>query len=213
MAYRVEIENLRRLNRILAGVIAGMGVVILGLWAGWYTAPDRIQLAYPPDLRSGGTFGLHEVPPGWVYAFAYYVLQQVNYWQEDGSKDYAANLYRYSAYMTPVLRETLRKDLEERGRQGELLWRTRTVAEVPGHGYAEKRVDVLGNDAWVVWLDLDIRESVRGMPVKNAAVRYPVRVVRYAVNPEQNPFGLALDGYAGDGPRRLSEAELREHAR
>jgi hypothetical protein len=35
-------------------------------------------------------------------------------------------------------------------------------------------------------------------------------VVRQAIDPEANPWGLALDGYASDGPRRLTDAELAE---
>jgi hypothetical protein len=35
-----------------------------------------------------------------------------------------------------------------------------------------------------------------------------LRVVRLSVDPETNPWGLALDGYGATGPRRLSEAEL-----
>ena len=41
-------------------------------------------------------------------------------------------------------------------------------------------------------------------------IRYPIRVVRQAIDPESNPWGLALDGYARDGPRRLTDAELAE---
>ncbi|MCB1904635.1 MAG: DUF2895 family protein, partial [Gammaproteobacteria bacterium] len=71
-------------------------------------------------------------------------------------------------------------------------------------------VDVLKQDVWVVWLDLDLYESVKGMTVKKTAIRYPLRVVRHAVDLEANPWGLALDGFAAEGPRRLSEAELTE---
>jgi len=68
-------------------------------------------------------------------------------------------------------------------------------------------VDLLSKGIWVVWLDLDLYESVKGMTVKRTAIRYPVRVVRQAIDLEVNPWGLALDGFADEGPRRLSEAE------
>ena len=45
-------------------------------------------------------------------------------------------------------------------------------------------------------LDMELIETVRGMTVKNPIIRYPLRVVRYAVDPELNPWGLALDGWA-----------------
>lgn len=100
--------------------------------------------------------------------------------------------------------------MELKARRGELAYRVRGVHEVPGHGYEERRVDVLSSDAWIVWLDLDLLESVKGMTVKQTTIRYPVRVVRQAIDPETNPWGLALDGYASDGPRRLTDAELSE---
>ncbi|MGE3465224.1 MAG: DUF2895 family protein, partial [Pseudomonadales bacterium] len=76
-----------------------------------------------------------------------------------------------------------------------------------GHGYEERRVVLLNEDAWIVWLDLDLLESVKGMTVKRTAIRYPLRVVRYAVDLEANPWGLALDGFGAEGPRRLTDAE------
>jgi len=50
------------------------------------------------------------------------------------------------------------------------------------------------------------------MTVKRTAIRYPLRVVSLAVDPEANPWGLALDGFASEGPRRLTELELGEDA-
>ena len=77
-----------------------------------------------------------------------------------------------------------------KGRQGELAYRVRGVQEIAGHGYEERRVDVLAPGVWVVWLDLNLVESVKGMTVKQTAIRYPLRVVSLAVDPEANPWGL-----------------------
>jgi hypothetical protein len=46
------------------------------------------------------------------------------------------------------------------------------------------------------------------MTVKKTTIRYPLRVVRLSIDPESNPWGLALDGFAASGPRRLSESEI-----
>jgi integrating conjugative element protein (TIGR03746 family) len=86
----------------------------------------------------------------------------------------------------------------------------RGVQEIPGHGLEERRVDLLGPGIWVVWLDLDLFDSVKGMTVKQTAIRYPLRVVRLAIDPETNPWGLALDGYGAEGPHRLRESDLAE---
>lgn len=208
MAYRAEIANLQRENKILYGVIVGLMMVAGGLYAGWYSAPSRLALDIPPDLRNGATLTVGEKHPANVYAFAHYVFQQINYWPEDGTQDYGKAVYRFAAYLTPPYRQQLLEDLKERGKAGELQ-RTRTVAELPGHGYEEKRVDIEGNGSWVVWLDLQVTETVNGVPVKQAALRYPVRVVRYDVSRATNPYGLAIDGYAADGPRRLTPEELK----
>ena len=46
------------------------------------------------------------------------------------------------------------------------------------------------------------------MEIKNVLIRYPIKVVRYNINPETNPWGLALDGFGSEGPKRLTEADL-----
>ena len=99
--------------------------------------------------------------------------------------------------------------MELSSKQGELSDRSRSIQSLPGSTYEERRVDVLSHDSWLVWLDYQIIEHVRGMEVKNVKIRYPVRVVRYAVDPEQNPWGLALDGYGGDGPRKLADEQFQ----
>jgi len=205
--YRYEIDNVRAHLRSLWTIIGVQLVVILALWFGWSQSPRHLTVHVPPDLRSGATQTIDEVPPANVYAFAFYIFQQLNHWSEDGAQDYGKAIFRISPYVTPRYRAELIADMELKGKQGELAYRVRGVQEVPGHGYEERRVDVLASGVWVVWLDIDLFESVKGMTVKKTSIRYPLRVVRLSVNPEANPWGLALDGFAATGPRRLSEAE------
>ena len=206
--YRHEIDNVRAHVRSLWVVIGLQAAVIAGLWYGWSQAPRHLTVHVPPDLRSGAALHAGGVPPANVYAFAYYIFQQLNRWPEDGARDYGKAIFRVSAYLTPRYRADVVADMELKGRRGELTYRVRGVQEIPGHGYEERRVDVLGEGVWVVWLDLDLLESVKGMTVKRTAIRYPLRVVRHAVDLEANPWGLALDGFSADGPRRLTDGEL-----
>ena len=206
--YRSGIDAVRAHNRSLWGVIGILVLVITGQIYSASRIPRAIKLHYPPDLRSGAVLGIDEVPPANVYAFAHYIFQQLHRWPEDGSQDYGLNIYRLAAYLTPRFQAELVADLELRGKRGELAGRTRGVQEIPGHGYEERRVDIPSDDAWVVWLDLSLHETVGGMSVKETHVRYPLRVVRYDVDPEANPWGLVLDGFAGDGPTRLTAREL-----
>ena len=205
--YRYEIDNVRAHLRSLWAVIALEALIIAALWFGWSQAPKQLTVHIPPDLRSGAVLKLDEVTPQNVYAFAFYIFQQLNRWPEDGTRDYGRAIFRVSAYPTPRYRADLTADLALKGRRGELAYRVRGVQPILGHGYEEARVDVLDANAWVVWLDLSLNESVKGMTVKQTAIRYPLRVVRHGVDFEANPWGLALDGFAGEGPRRLDASE------
>ena len=201
--YRLEIDNVRAHVRSLWVVIGLQGCIVLALWFGWSQAPRHLRIHIPPDLRSGAVLEMDEVAPANVYVFAFYIFQQLNRWPNDGASDYGQAIFRISPYLTPRYRNDLVADMELKAKRGELAYRVRGVQEVAGRGFEERRVDVLAPDVWLVWLDLDLLESVKGMTVKHTTIRYPVRVVRLDVDPETNPWGLALDGYGGDGPQRL----------
>lgn len=209
--YRHEIDNVRSHLRSLWVVIGLQLVVIFTLSFGLLRTPDDFTLHIPPDLRSGAVVSPDSPEPTHVYAFAYYIFQQLNRWPEDGSDDFGNAIYALAGYLTPKYLATLTKELEQKGRRGELINRVRGVQQIPGHSYEEARVDVLSDGVWVVWLDLELQESVKGMSIKRTDIRYPLRVVSYAIDPETNPWRLALDGYASEGPRRLEPHELANH--
>jgi integrating conjugative element protein (TIGR03746 family) len=202
--YRYEIDNVRSHLRSLWAVIGLLLTIILALWIGWMRMPATITVHIPPDLRSGAVMTLDEIPAANVYAFAFYIFQQLNRWPEDGAEDYGKAIFRIAAYLTPRFREQLIADMEAKGKQGQLAHRVRSLQAIPGQVFEERRVEVLNQESWVVWLDLELRESVKGMTVKKTAIRYPLRVLRYAVDAEANPWGLALDGFAAEGPQRLA---------
>ena len=205
--YRSENENLRAHIATLRGVAVLLSAIILGLWYGWFHAKGDLRIHIPPDLRSGAVLKSDDPRPENVYAFARTIFQGLNYWPEDGQTDYGKALFAATYYITPGFREILNNDLDLRGKAGELDKRVRSIQEIPGHGYDESRVRVLGNGAWVVTLDFRVHEYVRGTPVKTVAVSYPLRVAAMRTDPTQNPWGLALDGYDGDGPRRIEAAK------
>ena len=200
--YRYAVDQERAMVRALWIVIGGLMMLTLVLGFGLLTAPDRLVVHIPPDLRSGAQFDAGTVGPENVYSFSYYIFQQLNHWPEDGANDYGKAIFVLSPYLTPQFRASLIADMELKAKQGELTNRVRSLQERPGARYEERRVDV-ANDSWVVWLDFLLRETVHGMVVKEAMIRYPLRVVRYKIDPESNPWGLALDGFAGGGPHRL----------
>jgi integrating conjugative element protein (TIGR03746 family) len=206
MRYRSENENLRAHIQTLRGVVGALLVLVIALWHGWERAREDIRIHLPPDLRSGAVVAPDDPRPENVYAFARTIFQSLHYWPEDGQTDYGKAIFAAAYYLTPRYRDELHRDLDLRGKGGELVGRVRSVQEIPGHGYEEGRGQVLGNGAWVVTLDFRVHEFVRGTPVKTVAVAYPLRVVRLDTDPTQNPWGLALDGYGADGPARIEAA-------
>ena len=185
-------------------------VLILVLAIGLMRAPSSLTIHIPPDLKSGAVVHPNEPSPANVYAFAMYILQQLYRWPNDGATDFSSAIYALSGYLTPAYREALISELETKAKRGELAGRERGMQELPGHGFKEARVVVLQDGVWKVIIDMELFESVKGMAVKRKAIRYPLRVVRYDIDREMNPWGLALDGFESAGPITL---ELEDRAR
>lgn len=72
----------------LRAVIAVLVLICAGLWYGWQSAPERLTIHNPPDLRTGSTRAWWEVPPPTAYAFGLYVWTQLNRWPRNGEADY-----------------------------------------------------------------------------------------------------------------------------
>lgn len=203
--FRHEIVHLQahiRTLRLAAGALALLAL-LLGL--GWWSAPRDLTIHIPPDLRSGSTRRWWDVPPENIYAFAFYIWQQLQRWPSDGEADYPRNLKTLSAYLTPACQAFLEQDYQRRRANGELRLRVRGVYEIPGRGYGEdpaRRVRVISARDWIVTLDLTADEYYSSEQIKRALVRYQLKVVRLDQDPEHNPFGLALDCYA-QPPQRI----------
>ncbi len=185
--------------------IEALLILILGI--GLMRAPSTLTIHIPPDLKTGAMVQPDAPLPANVYAFAVYIFQQLYRWPTDGATDFSNSIYALSGYLTPTYREALISDLESKAKRGELAGRERGMQELPGHGFSEERVSILQDGVWVVVVDMELLETVKGMSVKRKAIRYPLRVVRYDIDRETNPWGLALDGFASAGPTALDVGE------
>jgi integrating conjugative element protein (TIGR03746 family) len=204
--FKNEVLHLQSHVRTLRLYTGGLFLIAVGLGAGWWSAPQDLTIHVPPDLRSGSTRKWWEIPPESVYAFTFYIFQQLNRWPNDGEEDYNRNLQSLTAYLTPACRSFFQQDYDHRRRSGELRKRMRGLYEIPGRGYGddpETRVKVISDNDWLVTLDINADEYHGAEQVKRALVRYPIKVVRLDIDPELNPFGLALDCYDGT-PQRIT---------
>lgn len=185
--------------RVACCALALTAVIAMG---GWIMAPSSLTIHIPPDLRSGSTRKWWEIDPSSVYSFAFYIFQQLNSWPKDGLADYPARISELSSYLTPSCQVFLTRDMNLKNDAGELKNRMRAVYEIPRQGYSTHSVTQTDDNTWLVNLDLVADEHYHGALVKRALTRYPLRVRRYDINPELNPFGMVLDCYAGT-PQRL----------
>ncbi|MFJ4443338.1 PFL_4703 family integrating conjugative element protein [Pseudomonas sp. NPDC089422] len=204
--FKNEVLYLQAHVRTLRVGTGGLFLLALVLGAGWWTAPRDLTLHIPPDLRSGSTRKWWDIPPESVYAFSFYIFQQLNRWPTDGEQDYARNVRALSSYLTPSCKAFLQQDYDYRRSTGELRERVRGVYEIPGRGYGDdptSRVKAIGRDDWRITLDLSADEYFGAEQVKRALVRYSLKVVRLDIDPERNPFGLALDCYS-QAPQRIT---------
>ena len=181
-------------------------ILALVMGIGWWSAPRDLTIHVPPDLRSGSTRPWWDVPPESVYAFTFYVWQQLQRWPTNGDDDYPRNLHALSPYLTPACQAFLQQDYEYRRNSGELRRRVRGIYEIPGRGYGDNptlRVRTISTREWVVNLDVTADEYYASEQVKRALVRYPLKVLRSDVDPQRNPFGLVIDCYEG-APQRIA---------
>ncbi len=189
--------------RLGGGALFALSLV---LGAGWWSAPRELTIHVPPDLRSGSTRKWWEVPPENVYAFTFYIWQQLQRWPTNGDEDYSRNIHALSPYLTSACETFLNRDYEYRRSTGELRQRVRGIYEIPGRGYGEDpklRVKAVSDRDWIVTMDVAADEYFADEQVKRALVRYTVKVVRADVDPERNPYGLMLDCYS-DMPQRIT---------
>lgn len=193
--YRNALKSERFHIQTLRIVILCLFVLVGFLGYGLYSVPKHLTIHNPPDLRSGSTRAWWEISPSNVYAFGFYIFQQINRWPNNGEKDYQDNIERLKPFLTPACYAYLHDDYEKRNRLGELQDRVRGVYEIPGRGFSNNRVKVNGQDDWEVILDLNTDEYFLNDPVKRVLVRYPIHIVRNDVDPERNPWGLELDCY------------------
>jgi integrating conjugative element protein (TIGR03746 family) len=198
--------------------LMGIGLVTMALLlaltvAGWMRAPSQITLHIPPDLSDGAIQGVGDIPKANLYSFVFYIFQQMNRWPTNGREDYFDRIHNFQHYLTPACFEERLADYEIRNGNNELAGRVRAVWEIPGRGFSTGRVRSTSPRSWVVGLDLHVQETLRGEKVKDRLIHYPINVVTYNVDPELNPWGLALDCYASS-PRviEVNDEEVTDSA-
>ena len=171
-------------------------IIIIGLIATIYKAPDKITVYVPPDLSNGAVMQIGDVPNANVLSTVSYLWIEVNSWLKNGEKDAFQNLDAYREYFSEDFREQLFRSYKSLKAKGELD-RVRKVTLVPGMIHeVEKRVfERVKNKAWVVYLDIIVEDYYLGELVQHVRARYPLQVERVETNYDRNPLGLIVTGF------------------
>ncbi|WP_299772443.1 PFL_4703 family integrating conjugative element protein [uncultured Pseudoteredinibacter sp.] len=184
-------------------------VAVVALWFRNGHLQSHQRLYIPPDLTQGLETDFKTVPSATVYTFAYYIFQQLHRWKSNGEEDYPRQIYTLQGFLTPGCRATLEEDMNQKQNLGELRSRSRAVQEILGRSYSRSRVIQESESSWKTWLDLKVVESINGHPVKDVLLQYPLKIVRFDVDKEVNPWGLALACDRSMKPRLLDEDDLK----
>ena len=213
MAYQKNRDNLLAVIRTLS-----LALILMTGFAGYLlvSAKQEMERSFIdiPSYTLGGkaeTVALNTMHKTTVYSFTQMVFQRLNHWAYDGEKEYEKNIRANENMLTPSYRAFLRRDAARR--QGnrvssELRRRTRTMRPIAS-GWDEDRVKVVATSngkpsAWVVLLDVELIEKIKGETIKHLYLRYPLRVTLSDIDRVKNPWLLALDGYEAE-PSKISK--------
>ncbi|WP_052447982.1 DUF2895 family protein [Vibrio rotiferianus] len=158
---------------------------------------ETFQCSVPPDLSRGGLVRVNEFYKHEVYAFAREIFQQTYRCEKDCSKEFEQNVNKYSNYYTHSYKPKLlaKAKVDRKRNKG----RVRYVSE---YGvYDDSKVDKLGNDTFLVHIDFREVEYIGTKKVRDAVVRYPLRVGKVDVDRQKNPWRLQIDGLKGNEAR------------
>lgn len=199
---------LRRLQRddrhitSLRMVIIALLLVNFLLWLGWHHEPDDLTIHIPPDLSSGVTMKANDVPAPSLYSFAFYIWQVLGNWQQNGAVDFEKNIQNLTPYLSSSFKSELIEQMVQLQAKGELQDRTRVIQGEIGAAYKSANVIPLGNNAWEVDVRVRVTERIGNTILLDALISYPLRVVRYDVNRQNNAWGLVIDGFVSE-PQRI----------
>ena len=205
MKFLNALEQARRhIHSLWCVVILVVLMNVLSVF-GWLHTQSKIRIEVPPQIpESGLTITQGEISKTTIYSFAFYVWQSINHWSNNGMQDYKKQITQFSPYLTPEFKLKLIENYNNQLNQGELQDRIRIMQGMSGSEYSPDDVRYIGHGTWIVHLKMRLTEmmSSNAKVVKDVQMNYTLKVVRYNVDAKQNPWGLALAGFA-ESPARI----------
>ncbi len=189
-----HITTLRLACAVLAVLLA---IAIVG----WTLSSRTHRLSLPPLLEYAPSLQTGEIQPWEVYNFAGYIWQYLNRCEANCETELPQRQNKMGSFITPQFASTL--DRSRAARAGELRDRTRYILPLEG-GWSPALATTMSKGRWRVTLDVLLVEKLRAVEVKRVPIRYSIIVEQHRIDPEYNPWGLYLAGFASP-PTRITE--------
>ena len=168
---------------------------------GWTLSSRTHRLSLPPLLEYAPSLQTGEIQPWEVYNFAGYIWQYLNRCESNCEIELPQRQNQMSSFITTQFASTLLRS--RAARASELRDRTRYILPLAG-GWSTSLVTTISKGLWHVTLDVLLVEELRAVEVKRVPIRYTIIVAQRRIDPEYNPWGLYLDGFA-TSPARIKE--------
>lgn len=194
----------KRISDLKSRIIQALTTLVLILlgsqfYSNWriYNTVEDFQCHLPPDITKGGVVRVNEFYPHEVYGFVREINQQTRRCEKNCAVDYENNINAYGYYYTEKYKAELLKNAKRNVQKDK--GRVRYVSE---YGvYRPSKVIDLGNNTFVVNLEVTETTYVGAKKVKEGTYRYPYVVGKVDVDRQRNPWKLQIAGLNGNVER------------
>ncbi len=197
-------------NRFLKRIIVVLLVIQCIFALGIFILPRYITVYTPPDVSKAFKQKLGDVPLETIYGFSRVLWENLNYCENDCSKEYVNRLEQYSSYLTKSCKRELEQHFKARKSSYQFRNRMLVPTQVPEENlFSSDKIAKISNNIWYVKLIYILKDEVRGMDVRDNKMLYPLKVIKSNRPKSVNPLGLEVDCYFTDeGPVLMETKEV-----
>lgn len=200
-----DLSHINTLRALIGVLSLGLLISLIIVWV-QAQEPEAQRLSLPPEIQYGAKITTGQINAWEIYNFTGAMVQQLNYWMENGEDDYLTNIKSYRAFFTSRFIAQKYNDYKIKMSRLELKARQRAISPLGSYSqedhcgtFHNTCVEPLGGNRWKVWLDVNMREWQKTSPealpyeLKNKNLRIPYLVIYDDTNSDSNPWGLKID--------------------
>lgn len=182
-------------------LVAGMTAVVFAGVVGLIVAFSSRTIWVAPDLSTGQTITSNSPYRAYPYSFAYRFMDTVWTWTQSGESEYPRLIKAVEPYADSGILKQFKNELDTLKGRRALEGRTRSIKEIIPVD-PSKMVRPIGNSQFVVFVDLEIIDKIKGAIVSWKRVRFSFVVAVDTSDMDSNGYGLTMVDYY-KSPRNL----------